>query len=353
MKRALSTASFTLVLALLLCGLLTAPAGAAQAVMPELPEFSFASGAGGWWTSLSVYTDGTFSGNYHDSDMGDSGPGYPNGTVYICEFSGKLTDLKQIDDYTWSMRVGSMNTLYESDKMWIEDGVKYVASDPHGMPDVGGELRLYLPGHPTASFSEEFLFWIRNTGSEPQNGKLTAFALHNVGEDQAFGSGAGESAPLLSKWTAFGQRQKTAYASTQTISIDGWQVEFEAYALKDANGNDTNYVKLRDVAAVLNGTGSRFQVGWDGAVNITTGKEYTQNGTEMNTPFTGDRVYEEATAPTKVNGQTVSLSAILLKDDKGNGYTYYKLRDLGAALGFTVNWNAQRGMIEIETRGAG
>ena len=46
----------------------------------------------------------------------------------------------------------------------------------------------------------------------------------------------------------------TAYASTQTVLVDGSAVIFQAYALKDAYGNDTNYVKLRDVAQILNGT---------------------------------------------------------------------------------------------------
>ena len=41
---------------------------------------------------------------------------------------------------------------------------------------------------------------------------------------------------------------KTAYASTQSVKVDGVAVEFQMYALKDEKGNDTNYVKVRDVA---------------------------------------------------------------------------------------------------------
>ena len=145
---------------------------------------------------------------------------------------------------------------------------------------------------------------------------------------------------------------RTAYEALQTITIDGTPVTLQAYARKDANGNGTNYVKLRDVALLLNGTKAQFQVDWDGAVNLTTGRAYTRDGTEMNTPFTGDRACEPATATTRVNGQPVQLSAILLKDDKGNGYTYYKLRDLGAALGFAVNWSPERG-VSIETGASG
>lgn len=140
-----------------------------------------------------------------------------------------------------------------------------------------------------------------------------------------------------------------ACASTQNVLVDGKSVEFECYALKDASGNDTNYIKLRDVASVLNGTAAQFNVGWDGNVNIETGKAYAANGTEMSTPYSGNRTYENATAATNINGKAADLSAIVLKDDAGNGYTYYKLRDLGSALGFTVDWSAEKGIF-IETK---
>lgn len=141
---------------------------------------------------------------------------------------------------------------------------------------------------------------------------------------------------------------RTAYPSTQNVEVDGRTVEFQCYALKDAAGNDTNYIKLRDLANVLNGSGAQFEVGWNGAVNIETGKEYTPNGSEMTTPFSGTRAYEPAAAATNINGAAADLDAIVLKDDAGNGYTYYKLRDLGKALGIIVDWTAERG-IYIET----
>ncbi len=142
----------------------------------------------------------------------------------------------------------------------------------------------------------------------------------------------------------------TAYASTQLVEVDGKKVEFQCYALKDANGNDTNYVKLRDVAYILNGTAAQFQVGWDGQVAITTKTAYTPNGSEMKTPYSGDRTYAKAGSEyVKLNGGSKSMNALILKDAEGNGYTYFKLRDLGAALGFKVDWTAQRGIF-IETK---
>ncbi|MGN1001188.1 MAG: WG repeat-containing protein [Oscillospiraceae bacterium] len=143
-------------------------------------------------------------------------------------------------------------------------------------------------------------------------------------------------------------RTNTAYASTQTVTIDGRPVELQAYALKDENGNPTNYVKLRDVAYALNNTAAQFEVGWDGSVNILTGKSYTPNGSEMSTPFSGDRGYSIPSAATNINGAKADLAAIFLTDDSGGGYTYYQLRDLGKALGFNVGWSAERGIF-IET----
>ena len=66
----------------------------------------------------------------------------------------------------------------------------------------------------------------------------------------------------------------TAYATSYSILVDGQTVAFDAYALRDENGNDTNYLKLRDVAHVLNGSAAQFNVGWDsasGSISITTG----------------------------------------------------------------------------------
>lgn len=137
---------------------------------------------------------------------------------------------------------------------------------------------------------------------------------------------------------------KTAYASTQNVQIDGKPVTFEAYALKDASGNDTNYIKLRDVAQALNGTRVQFQVGWENAVTISTGQAYTPNGTEMKTPYSGDRTYQDVSEATLVDGSPAELAAIRLTDDGGNGYTYYGLRDLGRALDFYVGWSAEQGI---------
>lgn len=140
----------------------------------------------------------------------------------------------------------------------------------------------------------------------------------------------------------------TAYPSTQIVEIDGNKVSFAMYALLDADGNPTNYIKVRDLAFAINGTAAQFEVDWNGAVNLLSGAPYTAAGSENNTPFSDEREYTIPEDPTNVNGAASDLTAIFLTDDNGGGYTYYQLRDLGKKLGFNVGWDSERGIF-IET----
>lgn len=132
--------------------------------------------------------------------------------------------------------------------------------------------------------------------------------------------------------------------------MNGIPVKFQAYALKNVSGDATDYVKLRDIAYVLNGTGAQFEVGWgSGSISLSTGNSYTVSGGEMDAPFTGDQRYQGGTLKVTVNGQTVPLTAITLIDSKGGGHNYFKLRDLGQALGFDVGWSTETG-VTIQTK---
>ena len=39
---------------------------------------------------LRILADGSFSGEYHDSDMGDCADDYLGGTLYYCAFTGRM-----------------------------------------------------------------------------------------------------------------------------------------------------------------------------------------------------------------------------------------------------------------------
>ena len=136
----------------------------------------------------------------------------------------------------------------------------------------------------------------------------------------------------------------TALMRRQTVDLNGKSVTLQTYALPGSNGGETNYVRLRDIASLLSGTAAQFGVDWNGSVVIEPDAAYVSNGTEMNAPFSGDRRYQKADAKTLIYGESVPFTAILLTDDQGGGYTYYKLRDLGKVLNFNVGWTAARGI---------
>ena len=110
---------------------------------------------------------------------------------------------------------------------------------------------------------------------------------------------------------------------------------------------DSNYFKIRDVAALLNGTEKQFAVGYDGtknAVTATTGQGYDkQSGDLAGAATGGSQTADPSNDAIYVNGEKITAEVY-----KINGSNYFKLRDLGKALNFYVGWSADRGMY-IET----
>ena len=113
---------------------------------------------------------------------------------------------------------------------------------------------------------------------------------------------------------------------------------------------DSNYFKIRDVAALLNGTEKQFAVGYDGtknAVTATTGQGYDkQSGDLAGAATGGSQTADPSNDAIYVNGEKITAEVY-----KINGSNYFKLRDLGKALNFYVGWSADRGMY-IETNKA-
>lgn len=157
-------------------------------------NFVFSSGAGGWSTQLTLQPDGTFTGQYHDSDMGDIGEENPYGTVYYCDFTGRFAEPKKVDDHFWTMNLEYLSTEKEPDEITYEDGIKYVATGPNGL-EQAQEVWLYLPGASTEDLSEEFLSWTTSafTGEVPE--ELPFYGLYSVNDQSGFvGYPAEESA---------------------------------------------------------------------------------------------------------------------------------------------------------------
>ena len=135
--------------------------GSTDTVFAELAKwsFSYSSGAGAWSTDLSISEDGTFTGFYHDSEAGSTGTGYPNGTVYVCNFSGKFTTPEQVDEYTWKTTIESISCEEEVGKEELADDVKYIYSEPLGLTNAE-DIYIYKKGIHVSKLPEEYCTWI-------------------------------------------------------------------------------------------------------------------------------------------------------------------------------------------------
>lgn len=147
--------------------------------------FWFASGVGGWSTDLILHGDGSFEGVYHDSDMGNTGEGYPDGTMYYCDFKGTFSSLAQVNEYTYSTRIKSMELANEPGKEEIIDEMNYVYSEPYGL-DQAEDIYIYLPGAPIDQLPEGYRSWANMALSEVTDNKLPFYGIYNVAMEEGF-----------------------------------------------------------------------------------------------------------------------------------------------------------------------
>ncbi len=148
-------------------------------------ELLFSSGAGAWGTTLTLHADGTFTGQFRDSDAG---------TVYYCNFSGRFGSLMKLKDYAYYMRLEEL--VYDTDigrEQTGEDGLLYVTAEPYGIAG-GDEFIFYLPGTSAALLDEDFLSWWPDAYRWREGGldALNAYGLYNVNTGDGF----------FSRWSA-------------------------------------------------------------------------------------------------------------------------------------------------------
>lgn len=135
---------------------------------------------------------------------------------------------------------------------------------------------------------------------------------------------------------------QTAKPSAHAIYVDGTKANVAAYEI---NGN--NYFKLRDIAAIVNGSEKQFEVSWNNdaqRIDLTSGKPYTTVGGELGAIGSASKKAESSTA-------------VVYKDDVKMGYTgyniddnnYYKLRDVCESFDIGVNWDGANQRVDILT----
>lgn len=131
-----------------------------EAMKQAAGNYSFGSGVGAWGTVMKVNKDGTFSGSYHDSDMGATGDGYPYGSRAESNFTGKFKSAKKNSDGTYTLQCDASafkidGTVGESH---IEDQIKVTISEPYGMEPCN-EFTLYTDGTDLSTFSDAMKTW--------------------------------------------------------------------------------------------------------------------------------------------------------------------------------------------------
>lgn len=140
-------------------------------------EFWFASGAGGWCTILTVHDDGTFEGEYRDSDMG---------SMRLCNFTGKLSEPVKVNDYTYSVKLEQIKLAREPGGEAWRDGIKITYSVPYGLDDAD-ELLFYLPGAPVEALPEGYRNWMETYGDYIGT-ELPFYGLYNVSGEEGYSS---------------------------------------------------------------------------------------------------------------------------------------------------------------------
>lgn len=148
-------------------------------------EFRFNSGAGAWGTVLHISPDGSFSGNYHDSNMGEQGEGYPNGSVYSCDFTGRFSQPEQIDACIYSLRIETLQYEKEPGTEEIREGVRYSYTAAHGLTGTE-EMLLYLPGAPLDKLPETYRYWCSATLYGYEGSELPHYGLYNPAQEHGF-----------------------------------------------------------------------------------------------------------------------------------------------------------------------
>ena len=150
-------------------------------------EFIFSSGVGAWRTILNIFPDGTFSGKFRDSDMGDVGDDYPNGTAYVCNFSGNFKSPVKTGDYEYLLVCESVKQEGTQGDEKIINDVKTITSFPYGFEtDESDEFILYLPGKKISELPDGFLDWVGSYMDFEGQDTINFYGLYNTENGHTF-----------------------------------------------------------------------------------------------------------------------------------------------------------------------
>jgi len=122
-------------------------------------SFGLSRGHGAWFAEIDLASDGSFCGYFYDANMGETGPGYSDGTRYYCAFDGEFTSLRKVGNYEYSMICQSMEQEGTPGETVIDEDIRYITATPPGFRN-GVEFILYLPGKRVSELPDAFKQWV-------------------------------------------------------------------------------------------------------------------------------------------------------------------------------------------------
>ncbi|ATW25630.1 hypothetical protein [Candidatus Formimonas warabiya] len=146
------------------------------------------------------------------------------------------------------------------------------------------------------------------------------------------------------------QETVTAIPSTAKVSVNGKAFNVPAY-----NVNNSNFLKARDIAYILNGTSKQFDVVYSerkfenkvisSNVYLKEFTPYESVGGEM-TPLKAGNKTASLTAQTFTSTYTGGMNPLVYSIDGAN---YLMLRDVGRIIDFSVTYDNATGTVLIDT----
>lgn len=122
--------------------------------------------------------NGTFTG-YYEMYTDETGPEYPNGTRYICDFNGKFSAPVQKSEYVYTTKITELNISSRDER--IEYEMRFPKTTEIEELQEGDEITIYLHDAMRSELSQSFLSSLDSTLMGPELLKCYGLCDENTG----------------------------------------------------------------------------------------------------------------------------------------------------------------------------
>lgn len=135
----------------------------------------------------------------------------------------------------------------------------------------------------------------------------------------------------------------TATLSSMVFQVDGQTMSVAAYLV-----NDANFIKIRDLASLVNGSDKNFEVTWNQdkqSIELLAHQSYTPVGGELDSGTTATTTaYLNTNYPVYFNGELAQLTSYMIGDN-----SYFKLRDVMELVDIAVDWDEASQTVTLDS----